>query len=358
MLLPLDFAAKKKRKRNTKTCDKGYNCGNSCINRKHKCRAKFSDQASTYAGWLKKQAQKTTTAKAPATVTANPPVKKAKKRIPPSPAKVAKDFFKDNPDSETPKSDKGQSKEAIANAKEYKDAIDNLDVDKLTELAEGLFEVTGGGDDSPDDRELKEMFRRVGFDKTPTVLSKAQMDKEAGKKGAMETYRGVRGKTQEQSDQFSEDFKSGDYFAGLGIFGNGTYMAYKQDDLGGLKPVVDAEHAKGIGTAYQYAGMRGTIMRSVIPKDYKLATEAQYQEAEKTKIMLETKFKQAMKGKTKAEQATLKRASLLWSDTGKVMTAQGYDGFVASEKQGFVVALNRSKLLVQKDNHIATRREF
>ena len=57
MILPLDFRVKK-RTRKTKTCDKGYNCGNSCINRKLKCKRKFSDQASTYAGWLKKQGKK------------------------------------------------------------------------------------------------------------------------------------------------------------------------------------------------------------------------------------------------------------------------------------------------------------
>ena len=56
-MISLDFAAKK-RKKNTRNCTKGYNCGNSCINKRLKCKRKFSDQASTYAGWLKKQAPK------------------------------------------------------------------------------------------------------------------------------------------------------------------------------------------------------------------------------------------------------------------------------------------------------------
>lgn len=52
MPLTLQFAVKRIRK--TKNCQKGYGCGNSCINKGRKCKKKFSDQASTYAGWLKK----------------------------------------------------------------------------------------------------------------------------------------------------------------------------------------------------------------------------------------------------------------------------------------------------------------
>lgn len=49
----LEFATQK-RKRKTRNCSKGYPCGNSCINKQRKCKKKFSDQAATYAGWLKK----------------------------------------------------------------------------------------------------------------------------------------------------------------------------------------------------------------------------------------------------------------------------------------------------------------
>ena len=54
----IEFAAKR-RKKKTRNCSKGYNCGNSCINKGLKCRRKFSNQASTYADWLKKNADKT-----------------------------------------------------------------------------------------------------------------------------------------------------------------------------------------------------------------------------------------------------------------------------------------------------------
>jgi hypothetical protein len=45
-----------KKNRKLRTCSKGYKCGNSCINKSLNCKKKFNDQASTYAGWLKKQA--------------------------------------------------------------------------------------------------------------------------------------------------------------------------------------------------------------------------------------------------------------------------------------------------------------
>lgn len=50
----LEFAVSK-RIRKIRKCSKGYNCGNSCINKSLNCKKKFNDQASNYAGWLKKQ---------------------------------------------------------------------------------------------------------------------------------------------------------------------------------------------------------------------------------------------------------------------------------------------------------------
>lgn len=44
-----------KRIKKARNCSKGYNCGNSCINKQRSCKKKFSDQASNYADWLKLQ---------------------------------------------------------------------------------------------------------------------------------------------------------------------------------------------------------------------------------------------------------------------------------------------------------------
>lgn len=46
-----------KRKAKSKSCDKGYPCGRSCISRRFGCKKKLMGQASTYAGWLKKQGE-------------------------------------------------------------------------------------------------------------------------------------------------------------------------------------------------------------------------------------------------------------------------------------------------------------
>lgn len=44
-------------KTKSKSCNKGYPCGRSCISRRFGCKKKLKGQASTYAGWLKKQGE-------------------------------------------------------------------------------------------------------------------------------------------------------------------------------------------------------------------------------------------------------------------------------------------------------------
>ena len=318
----LEFAAKR-RVRKTKTCKKGYNCGNACIQKERKCRRKFSDQASTYAGWLKKQAQKAGT--------------EEKRTTQSTPKK--------------PKSDKKQSSKSKAIAKEYKEVWESQNIEKLTEIFEKyrVGDVVEEDYNPSQDNELKAMLKELEYNKLPTVLNKAQIDKEAIKPGAIATLRGVQGDTQEDSKQFSDDFKNGDYFVGKGVYGSGTYMAYKKDEW------AVTEDTEGMDTAKQYAGIKGGIIKSVIPKNYKLATQEQYSSINNARVELDKKFGDELTKLSKSNADLEKRKKIFeaknfWQNQGVVMSILGYDGYIADKDRGFLVALNRGKLLVQKEN--------
>lgn len=77
-----------------------------------------------------------------------------------------------------------------------------------------------GADPRKDDA-LAEIWRANGFDGLPRVVNRQEMD-DAVASGWTELFRGV-GKTQEEGTSFSDQFRTGDPYPGLGGFGNGIY---------------------------------------------------------------------------------------------------------------------------------------
>lgn len=93
-----------------------------------------------------------------------------------------------------------------------------------------------------------------GYDDTPTVVSKAEMDRLLATGDYIEAWRGVRGATSwsgkgKTAAQMHEDMRSGPAYYGKGIFGNGYYLATRRS------------------VAQQYSdGSPGSVMRILIPK--------------------------------------------------------------------------------------------
>lgn len=115
--------------------------------------------------------------------------------------------------------------------------------------------------DAVDDPILYAVADRQGFTARPTTISGEEFARQAADPNSdyIAVYRGIGG---DKRYEYIEQFRSGDYFAGKGMYGNGTYTT---DD---------------IGSALQYtAKTRGaqdydpdSIMRILIPKNAKLAT--------------------------------------------------------------------------------------
>lgn len=94
-----------------------------------------------------------------------------------------------------------------------------------------------------------------GFDDTPTVATKAEMDRLLASGDYIEVWRGVRGTYGKDAAKINEEMRSGPAYYGKGVFGNGYYLA-------GKKKVAD-----------DYSdGSKNSVIRILIPKAAVIAT--------------------------------------------------------------------------------------
>lgn len=135
-----------------------------------------------------------------------------------------------------------------------------------------------------------------GFDATPTVVSKAEIDRLLATGDYIEAWRGVKGTYGGKSAaDINEDFRSGVAWYGRGIFGNGYYIATQKR------------------VAEQYSdGRKNSIVRMLIPKS---AVIEKYK-----KVQTEARKNPKMsKAKGSYEDGTL-------YDAGRWAAAKGIDG--------------------------------
>ncbi|NDJ20979.1 DUF3626 domain-containing protein [Nostoc sp. B(2019)] len=104
------------------------------------------------------------------------------------------------------------------------DALKKGDFDKVAKHAEKIHDdaqkvklATG-----EQDKILKHLYAESGYDGKPEVRTKADMDALAVG-GAVMMTRGVSGTN---ASQLTEQFRTGDYFVGNGVYGNGTYVGH------------------------------------------------------------------------------------------------------------------------------------
>lgn len=82
------------------------------------------------------------------------------------------------------------------------------------------------------DDALREVLRRQGFDGRPEVVSASAFDAAVRRGEVRETWRGfTRSRfSQLTPEQMAEEYRTGDMRAGIGINGNGTYVAIRKED--------------------------------------------------------------------------------------------------------------------------------
>jgi hypothetical protein len=179
----IELAAKKKTSK--RNCVKGYPCGASCISKTKTCRKALKGQGKTASKKVKKTAAK-----------------------PPSNTEVLRNALA------------AGDYDTAATAAEliYQDAQN---------LAPGYVEFLDGimpGNRKTEDWILKAMYKDAGYDGKPKKVSAKTIDSHY-KNGQYVAYRAV-GSSDARFKMHFDNFKNGDYFAGHGIYGHGTYVAH------------------------------------------------------------------------------------------------------------------------------------
>lgn len=175
---------------------------------------------------------------------------------------------------------------------------------------------------------LHEMLKEQGFDGKALLVSETEMDILV-KAGWSESFRGVTEK------KFTDQFRNGDLYAGFGIYGNGTYVAY-----GGKKAMT---------TALDYATADGSVMRMALNPNAKIID---FEDLEK---MYNNEWAKKLNAKIKRSSGS-KRAELLAEYNLNITKEKsgvilGYDAIRISSEEYYVI-LNRTAVAVQKTDVI------
>ncbi len=178
-----------------------------------------------------------------------------------------------------------------------------------------------------------------GYDDTPTVVSKSEMDRLLATGDYIEVWRGVKGTGSSRyggksAADINEDMRSGTAYYGKGIFGNGYYLATQRS------------------VARQYSdGTKNSVLRALIPKS---AVMAQYDQ-------MQREAHAASSPTSKAKGARFEQGTLY--DPGRWAAAKGIDGIeiqhhhtspggwarhVAASGKPAYNWLNRSVLIIQE----------
>ena len=174
------------------------------------------------------------------------------------------------------------------------------------------------------DIRLKMLAQENGFAELPTVVSESELDKIVAE-GHRELWRGLG---QSKPKEFTELFRSGDYFAGEGIYGNGIYTG-------------TGEGAKQLAALYA-PGDHGAVMRMAIDKDAKVITVTEL------KSRLEkSRFRLDMSSDVAFAASKVKKSFM--EDPGRAAVVWGYDAIDA--ENGQFIILNRKAIYVQATDY-------
>ena len=184
--------ARKRRKSGKKNCVQGMPCGNSCIARSKVCRKGLKGKS----------------LKAAKTVASGQPTKSAADRL--SDALAVQDF------------------DAAAVAA---DEIYNAAKVRAQNAGGNFYDGIRPGNARTQDWILAELYAQKGFDAKPRQVSAKAIDN-AFNRDQVVAYRAV-GSSRQRFDRHFNQFKNGDYMAGHGIYGHGTYVAWAQKSHSG-----------------------------------------------------------------------------------------------------------------------------
>lgn len=231
-----------------------------------------------------------------------------------------------------------------------KRAAKGVSADDLTRVHtdNAFWDDVSSHEDKPDVAVLKAMYKRARYDDLPEVLDNEAFDAwKAENPDAWVMYRGVFSRSFDQSSEMTKQFREGDYFAGRGIYGNGTYGQVNRVPPTLTKSgQLDSDWDEDAWfTASGYAGNKdGAVMEialrpgakildwddQIIQKDFREWSRARFEALEKSGRLRDI-------GGNDLNDAT---------DISVYAIEKGYDAIYAPESR-YLVILNRGATVVR-----------
>jgi SPP1 gp7 family putative phage head morphogenesis protein len=180
-------------------------------------------------------------------------------------------------------------------------------------------------------------YRDAGYNELPRTLPKAEFDALV-KDGRPVIYRGLGGiatsGNKAQSKSHALAYMEGTHFAGLGVFGNGTYASTR------------------LRTANAYAGQDGVIMKSTMSKNaQKIEQVAVYELQHKTHNRMKKLAEEARERGDSVEADKILAKVEATIEIGNFGTATGYDYMTLDPGAGggelYYIIWNRGEVVVQ-----------
>jgi SPP1 gp7 family putative phage head morphogenesis protein len=239
-------------------------------------------------------------------------------------------------------------------AKEY-GGIPESKIKAVRKRGSELMETPKHGKGADD---LAAAYEEMGYNGLPKVVDADEFAKLAETADA-KVYRGLSGRNDLTPEYFIEQYKTGEHFAGYGVYGNGTYTSNQ------------------LKTALSYSGTNSTetIMDILIPDTSNfirlpdlqakmketLAEINAIRDVAKAELVEEAKklnlgLKELEQSPSYAEFMKLNQElldlSITISDPGTAATLWRYDGFYVDDMTNpdeiYYIILNRAKVVIQK----------
>jgi len=197
--------------------------------------------------------------------------------------------------------------------------------------------------------------KELKFDKKPVVLSNKDFDNYVKRNNSDVMYRGINGA---KASQYIDDFQNGDYFAGTGIHGNGTYVAtdflLKRTKGPGTSYVykkLDVQDISGLRMASEFAkgGTPGRVMKMTLRPDARVIHAQDLAELIiDIRKELDKNIANAIATNNIPARNYYIRYKAIFDDHGRAAMELGYDAYQATH-QNIIVIVNRGAVVMTKE---------
>lgn len=221
-------------------------------------------------------------------------------------------------------------------SKTYNSWLDGENADRwLTKARDDGF--------SGEDEFMKDMNRELGYDNPPEVIDEEDMDKLiAG--GSLELFRGLSDVGDKKGEDLCKMFRDGDFYAGIGVYGNGTYAAkaWTMEEGNGYNYALQYTQHSRVGSTSKTNPE--AMMRMCMKKGAKVCTEDGLVNLKREQQKeVDNLIKQTESETDGGKKKQLQRKLGIISDTGRYAALHGWD---AIDDRHFVI-INRAACIVQ-----------